>query len=485
LDFTRVFRDVEIKEIIGKKDTDVEITGVTSQSEETDSKTVFVAICGRKFDGHGKIPDAVSHGCQVIVCEEFDGSPDNYSVLIVENSRKALAVISSNLNGKPSKKLKIIGITGTNGKTTTAYMLYHILNENGIKCALIGTLGAVFENTEYTGYTTPEPVLLQYYLKKAVDNGYTHVIAEVSSQALEQERVFGINFELGVFLNLSLDHLDYHGNMKSYGEAKLKLFSMSGKTLANADSDYSLPFVSYKGTKTFSLFQPADFSAGEIAFSPNSGEFVFSCGKKSFRASVKSVGIYNIQNAVAAISSAVMLGISPEKAAESVRKFNGVPGRMEYVENPLGIGIYIDFAHTPDSLDKLLSAVRIRTHGKIILVFGCGGNRDGSKRAEMGKIAVCKADTVIVTSDNPRFESPEKIISDITDGIGNSNKLFVEPDRKKAIKFALIFAEKGDTVVLAGKGHEKYQEINGIKYPFDEREILISLIKEINPQNKE
>jgi len=294
---------------------------------------------------------------------------------------------------------------------------------------------------------------------------------EVSSQALYQERVFGMEFSLGVFTNLSVDHLDYHGDMLSYKDAKLKLFYQSEKRLANADSDYSAPFVSM--ANTYSVYGSSDFYAENVCVTVNGCSYDLFFDGKKIPVSLSVTGLFNVYNSLAAISSAIMLGIDAKKAADSVKKFDGVCGRMEKITVNAPFSVYIDFAHTPDGLLNLLISLRSFVKGKIILVFGCGGDRDRSKRPEMGRIAVGYADHVVITSDNPRSEDPKKIIEDIISGIPESNNYTVEADRKNAIKYALSIAKKDDAVILAGKGHEPYQEIKGVKYPFDEREIVI------------
>ncbi|MBO5298608.1 MAG: UDP-N-acetylmuramoyl-L-alanyl-D-glutamate--2,6-diaminopimelate ligase [Clostridia bacterium] len=453
----------------------IEISDVTSNLSSVRPGSVFVAVKGRNFDGHTVISKAVERGALCVVCQ--DDTVTDVCTVKVKDSRKALSVLCSNLNGRPSEKLTIIGITGTNGKTTTCHMLHRILSENGIRCGVIGTVESFRENDrgvvvkEQTGFTTPGPEILQPLFRKMYESGCTHVVMEVSSQALDQERVFGMDFSLGIFTNLSVDHLDYHGDMLSYKDAKLKLFYQSKNRLANADSDYSAPFVSM--AKTYSVYGSSDFYAENVCVTVNGCSYDLFCDGKKYPVSLSVTGLFNVYNSLAAISSAIMLGIDAKKAADSVKKFDGVCGRMEKIAVNAPFSVYIDFAHTPDGLLNLLISLRSFVKGKMILVFGCGGDRDRSKRPEMGRIAVGYADHVVITSDNPRSEDPKKIIEDIISGIPESNNYTVECDRKDAIKYALSIAKKDDAVILAGKGHEPYQEIKGVKYPFDEREIVI------------
>ncbi len=476
-----LLEDVEKKECLNLN-YNYDICDVTSELSDVRPGSAFIAVGGRNFDGHTAIEKAVEQGA---ICVVFDNDEyrfntehlgENVSAVRVSDSRKALSVMCSNINGNPSRKLSLIGVTGTNGKTTTCHMLRTVLSENGIRCGVIGTVEAQRENrrgvcvSEYTGYTTPRPEILQPILRRMVQNGCKYAVMEVSSQALAQERVYGMKFDLGVFTNLSVDHLDYHGDMLSYRASKLKLFAQSEQKLANCDSDYSAPFAA--SAKTYSIYGSSDFGAEYLSAGSLGSSYDFRYGTNRLPVELAVPGIFNVYNSLAALSSSVLLGIPAEDAVSAIRKFKGVCGRLEKVNTDAPFSVFIDFAHTPDGLLNLLVSVRTFVKGRIILVFGCGGNRDSSKRSEMGKIALQNADFSIVTSDNPRFESPEKIIADIVEGMSDKNKYTVEPDREAAIRLALSVAKKDDAVILAGKGHELYQEISGKKYPFDEREII-------------
>lgn len=470
-----VLRDVEYNGSLKLKE-DIEISNVTSEISDVHPGSIFVAVKGRSFDGHSVLSKAFDRGAVLSIVENGDHGFYGRTVT-VEDSRKALSLLCSNINGRPTEKLTLIGVTGTNGKTTTCHMLQRILSENGIRCGIIGTVEAFRENSrgvavrEQTGFTTPRPELLFPLLKRIYECGCTHAVMEVSSQALSQDRVFGIEFDLGVFTNLSVDHLDYHGDMQAYGEAKLKLFYQSRLKLANADSDYSSKFVSM--AKTYSVYDRSDFYADNVCITSCGSTYDLLTDNKKYSVSLSVTGLFNVYNSLAAVSSAIMLGVPTANAVDAVKTFDGVCGRLEKIPLDKPFSVYIDFAHTPDGLLNLLLCMRTFVKGKIILVFGCGGNRDRSKRSQMGKIAVENADTVVITSDNPRFEDPENIISDIVSDISENKNYITEINRETAIKSALSLAEKDDAVVLAGKGHEPYQEIKGMKYPFNEKEIVI------------
>ena len=378
----------------------------------------------------------------------------------------------------------MIGITGTNGKTSTAHLIAHILTENGIRCGILGTVGAKFgDRSENLSHTTPDSVTLHSILAKMVAEGITHVVMEVSSHALDQDRVFGINFKIGIFTNLSVDHLDYHKDMKSYARSKLKLFEMSEICIANKDSDFSEPFVKYKNGKkrvfTFSAHGDSDYKAENISVSADGNRFdvVKYNAITAMKVREKLCGFFNVYNTLAAIAAADILGLTENEISVPLSTFLSVKGRMETVETGLGFTVIIDYAHTPDGLGNVLSSIRLYCKCKILTVFGCGGDRDRSKRPLMGKVASSLSDFVVVTSDNPRGEDPENIITDILVGMKDKTNFAVISDRREAIRYALLKAGKNDIVLLAGKGHETYQIINGEKYHFDEREEIEKFLK--------
>ena len=464
---------------------EIEIENVTANITDVRKRSLFVAVKGLNFDGNEFVPEALEKGASAIITERSDiiGS-ENCPVICVENSRKALAYAASEFFGRPSEKLCMIGITGTNGKTSTAHLIAHILTENGIRCGILGTVGAKFgDRSENLSHTTPDSVTLHSILAKMVAEGITHVVMEVSSHALDQDRVFGINFKIGIFTNLSVDHLDYHKDMKSYARSKLKLFEMSEICIANKDSDFSEPFVKYKNGKkrvfTFSAHGDSDYKAENISVSADGNRFdvVKYNAITAMKVREKLCGFFNVYNTLAAIAAADILGLTENEISVPLSTFLSVKGRMETVETGLGFTVIIDYAHTPDGLGNVLSSIRLYCKCKILTVFGCGGDRDRSKRPLMGKVASSLSDFVVVTSDNPRGEDPENIITDILVGMKDKTNFAVISDRREAIRYALLKAGKNDIVLLAGKGHETYQIINGEKYHFDEREEIEKFLK--------
>ncbi len=480
----RLVEDAENKGLT-EKEAEIEILNITANVADVRDGSLFVAVKGLKFDGNDFIAKAVENGAVAVITERNDiDIAEHLPVITVENSRRALAFAASEFWGRPSEKLCIIGITGTNGKTTTAHILAHVLTENGIRCGVIGTVGTMFGGiSETLSHTTPDAVVLHGIFAKMVEAGITHVVMEVSSQALDQDRVYGIDFKVGLFTNLSVDHLDYHKDMKSYAQSKLKLFEMSEICIANRDSDFSEPFVTFKNGKnrvlTFSAHGDADYKAENIcvAADGNRYELVKSDNFTVLDVRQKLCGFFNVYNSLAAVAAADVLGVEMNKISLSLSSFLSVKGRMETFMTDRGFTVVIDYAHTPDGLGNVLSSIRLYCKGKILTVFGCGGDRDKSKRPLMGKIAEALSDFVVVTSDNPRNEDPEEIIKDILVGIKNSPKVVAVTDRREAIRYALEKAGENDIVLLAGKGHETYQIINGEKYHLDEREEIEKFLK--------
>ena len=480
----RLVKDAENKGLT-EKESEIEITNITANITDVRKGSLFVAVKGLNFDGNSFISDAVKNGASAVLTELEDvGNVENCPVITVENSRKALAFAASEFFGRPSEKLCMIGITGTNGKTSTAHMIAHILEENGIRCGVIGTVGTkIGDVSEPLSHTTPDAVTLHSILAKMLSEGITHVVMEVSSHALDQDRVFGINFKIGIFTNLSVDHLDYHKDMKSYAHSKLKLFEMSEICIANRDSDFAEPFVNFnKGNNrvlTFSAHGDSDYRAENISVTADGNRYdlVKSNTFTPVKIKQKLCGFFNVYNSLAAIAAADVLGIDEDKISSAVSTFLSVKGRMETVDTGLGFTVIIDYAHTPDGLGNVLSSVRLYCKGRILTVFGCGGDRDKSKRPLMGKVASALSDFVAVTSDNPRSEDPEKIIEDILVGMKGKTNFTAITDRREAIKYVLGMAEKNDIVLLAGKGHETYQIINGVKYHLDEREEIENFLK--------
>lgn len=469
-----LLQDVETKSVYT---FDPEITNVTDNSSKVRRQGLFVCIKGNSFDGHDFAQKAMDRGAVAVICERDIGIKNS---IIVEDSRKAYAQICSAFYSKAHKKLRMIAVTGTNGKTTTSYIIKKILESSGLKTGLIGTVNVTIGKERYPAdLTTPDPVDLHRYLMLMNIAGCDACVMEVSSQALEQERVYGINFDCAVFTNLSPEHLDYHKSMQNYARAKSKLFEMSKVSVINSDDEYApLMLRSSAGkTYTYGTDENADFRAEKICLSADGVDYSLSYKGKAYRVAFPGMGIFSVSNSLAAVSAASVLGVDIPKAIREAERFEGISGRMEKIDNSFGINIIIDYAHTPASLENAAKTLKEIYDGRLITVFGCGGDRDKDKRPMMGKIACENSDFVFITSDNPRTENPEMIINDILSGINTKNYYRIT-DRKLAIKSALYSAVKGDTVLIAGKGHEKYQIIGNQKIYFNEREIIRKLLED-------
>ena len=447
---------------------DCEVFNVTENIGAVTENSIFVAVKGSRNDGNGYIAAAFEKGA-VCVISEYEN--DNERVVKTDDSRLALSVLCSAFYSHSHRKMKIVGITGTNGKTTVCGYLSHILTTAGKKCATVGTLGVKGEaHFTDTGYTTPSPEILYKELDALVSSGCEYCVMEVSSQALQQKRVDPIHFELAVFTNLGTDHLDWHKTFENYVASKARLFSMCEKALINADDVNFRMLTENSGAEIFTFSAKdrfADFSAKDIRFSEKGTTFIFFDKKNIIPVSTENIGEISVYNILSAMSAAQITGIGVDALSEAVGALPAIRGRMQRIDYQ-GINIFIDFAHTPQALSLVLSALKEITRGKLICVFGCGGERDKSKRPVMGSVAVKNSDLLFITNDNPRNESPSAIIGDILSGIGNKRKVTVEENREKAIATALKKAKKGDTVLIAGKGHEEYQLIGSEKYYFSD-----------------
>ena len=455
----------------------LDISSVTDCSDGVTPGALFVALRGRRSDGHAYLNAAAARGALcAVVCAPVENAP--IPTFLVTDTREVFGRLCSNFYGNPSKDLILTGITGTNGKTSTAYMLDHCLRSCGISSALIGTVGtddgATFGRSTLT---TPAPDLLHRIFGRAKENGCTHTGMEVSSQSLDQSRTAGIDFELGVFTNLTVDHLDYHGSMQAYRDAKLKLFAQCRRFLVNGDSDYAAPFLAFNGAKSFSVTHKADFTAHRIRMTGNGVTYSQRSPLGSREVFLPVWGRFSVYNSLGALAAAELLGLDPDRCAAALASFPGVPGRMESVGENLPFRLLIDYAHTPDGLENVLRSLRETTVGRLILLFGCGGDRDAGKRPEMGRIASRFADYVIVTNDNPRSEDPQSIIDRILQGMQGSSYRVI-PDRTEAIRAAIRLAKASDTVLLAGKGHETSQILSDRTVHCDEREIARKILKE-------
>lgn len=469
-----LLQDVETKSVYTMNP---DITNISDDSRKIRSSGLFVCINGRKQDGHSFAQTAIDKGAQVVVCERDVGLKNS---VIVEDSRKAYAQICSAFYGAAHESMLMIGVTGTNGKTTTSYLIKKIFDDAGYKTGLIGTVNVVIGREKYPAdLTTPDPADLHRYIMLMKIAGCDVCIMEVSSQALHQQRVYGIKFDCSVYTNLSPEHLDYHKTMEEYAAAKSALFEMSKVSVINADDKYSMQMLGNAAGETFTYGAgPAcDFCADKIKMTADGVTYRLKHKNEDYHISFESLGVFSVYNSMAALSVAKIMGLNPIKAVRSVARFDGILGRMEKVENNFGLNIIIDYAHTPDSLTNVIETLKSIYSGRLITVFGCGGDRDKEKRPLMGEAACRLSDMVFVTSDNPRTENPDDIINDITRGLDKS-KFFKITDRKLAIKSALYSAKTGDTVLIAGKGHEKYQISGTQKIYFNEREIIRKLLED-------
>ena len=462
---------------------DKEINKINYDSRKVCDNDLFVCVKGYATDGHKYADKAISSGAKVIVLQD-DIDIENKDITIIKcsDTRKALALMGANYYDNPSNKMKIIGITGTNGKTTTAFMIKDILESAGKKVGLIGTIANyICGETIHTERTTPESLELQELFAHMVSKGVEYCVMEVSSHSLELDRVYGINFECGIFTNLTRDHLDFHKTFENYYGAKFKLFERSSIKLINTDDTYGMQVLddckklNAKDLYSFSLKSDSDYKAyDEVMGSRNIKFKVRLNNEEEFILGIP--GEYNIYNALGAIGVCHKLGISIEAIKEGIENAV-VPGRCERVgkEYNLPYEIIIDYAHTPDGLDNILKTAKAFTKGRLIAIFGCGGDRDKVKRPQMGKIGVNIADLSIITSDNPRSEDPMAIIEDIKAGLDKDNYIIIE-SRYDAIKKAIEMAEKDDVIVIAGKGHETYQILKDKTIHFDEREVVKEIL---------
>ena len=479
-----------------KGDLDVEITGLDRNSKNIKEGYLFVAIKGFSVDGHKFINDAIENGAKAILVEEGCDlkeikNIDNITIVMAKDTREALAITSANFYGNPSKKFKLIGVTGTKGKTTTTFMIKEILERAGKKVGLIGTI-AIYINgkkIQDSDRTTPESIELQQIFAKMVDEGVEVVVMEVSSQSLKLHRVTGCEFDYVVFTNFSEDHIspNEHPDMKDYFESKLKLFKMCKNGIVNTDDLHGTKIPGLfpdSNIVTYGIDNYANVLAKDITITNSYVDFKVKITDRNERVKTGIPGRFSVYNSLAAICVAQKFGVSPEVVKEALAQVR-VPGRSELVDNKREIPIMIDYAHSPESLENILQAVKSYTRGKVISVFGCGGDRDSGKRPIMGEISGRIADYTFITSDNPRTEDPQKIVDQIEEGIKKTKGNYkVIVDRTEAIKEAIKMATKRDIVVLAGKGHEPYQEINGVKHPFDERIIVREIIDQLEDEKK-
>ena len=473
-----------------KGSLDIEITGLDKDSRNIKEGSLFVAIKGFDADGHEYVESAIKQGAKAVLLQEgvetslLKSIPEDVTIIVAKDTRYALAICSCNFYGNPSRKFKLIGITGTKGKTTTSFMTKAILEKAGKKVGLIGTIATYIgdKKLEDSDRTTPESNKLQEIFAKMAEAGCDAVVMEVSSQSLKLHRVAGCDFDIGVFTNFSEDHISpkEHPDMEDYFNSKVQLFKMCKVGFINADNYYvaKLPkLVPDCEITTYGIDNFCNVLAKDITITNSYVDFKVKIGIKNERIKTCIPGRFSVYNSLAAICIAEKLGANVEQIKEALEEVR-VPGRSELVNNKKELTIMIDYAHSPESLENILNAVKSYTRGRVISVFGCGGDRDSTKRPIMGEISGRIADFTIITSDNPRTEDPEKIVSQIEEGIKKTKgKYICIVDRVEAIREAIKMADKKDIILLAGKGHEPYQEINGVKYPFDERIIVNDIIE--------
>lgn len=464
-----------------KGDASIDISGIAYDSRSVSKGCVFVCIKGYSTDGHDYINDAIRRGAVAVVVQQDTEVPEGITLIKAEDTRHALAFMSRAFFGYPSKNIKLIGVTGTNGKTTTTYLIKSILEVSGFSTALLGTISNIVGGKAVeASRTTPESYDLQQMLKEMADVKTDYCIMEVSSHSLELKRVAGCTFNVGIYTNLTRDHLDFHGTFENYLKAKMKLFDISKTAAVNIDDEYSSEVL--KGIKipviSYSVDGGSDVRAVDVEITSKDSRFTLIYMDKMIPVVLPLPGRFNVYNALAAACACLAEGISLENIKMGLECCMGIPGRSEVIDSGRGFTIIIDYAHTPDGLENILNTVKEYAQGRIITIFGCGGDRDKTKRPLMGETAGTLSDICIVTSDNPRSEEPMAIIEDILPGVKNSSSNYrVIVDRKEAIKTAISIAQKGDVVVIAGKGHETYQILKDRTIHFDEREIVADILK--------
>ena len=474
---TEVLKNIKPLQLIGSDK--IEITGINIDSRKIENGHLFVAIKGTQVDGHKFIPKAIELGAKAILCEDIpDEKVEGVTYIQVESTDDAVGKAATMFYGDPSKKLKLVGVTGTNGKTTIATLLYNMFRKFGYKAGLLSTVCNYIDDEPVPAdHTTPDPIELNELLSRMVAAGCEYAFMECSSHAIHQKRIGGLKFAGGLFTNLTRDHLDYHKTFENYRDAKKAFFDGLSKdafAITNADDKNGMVMVqNTKATvKTYSTRQMADFRA-KLLECHFEGMYLEIDNRE---VGVQFIGKFNVSNLLAVYGAAVMLGKKPEDILVALSTLKSVNGRLEPIHSPEGYTAVVDYAHTPDALENVLNAIHevLNGSGHVITVCGAGGNRDKGKRPLMAQEAVKQSDKVIITSDNPRFEEPQDIINDMEAGLNaqQMKKVLTIVDRKEAIRTACMLAQKGDVILVAGKGHENYQEIKGVKHHFDDHEVL-------------
>lgn len=479
---TEVFKNVNVLEYIGA--TDIHVTGINIDSRLVKKGDLFVAVCGTQTDGHQYIPMAIKQGAAAIACQMIpEDRPAGVTFVKLADTEDAIGKIATEYYGNPTKQLKLVGVTGTNGKTTVATLLYELFTALGFKCGLCSTVcNYIGDCAIPADHTTPDPITLNKLLSEMVSQGCTYAFMECSSHAIHQKRIGGLNFTGGIFTNLTRDHLDYHKTFENYRNAKKAFFDGLGTdafAITNLDDKNGMVMVQNTKAvvKTYSQLRSADFHAKILEMTFEGMELDIN----GIDVHVPLVGKFNVSNLLAIYGAAVMLGREPREILTVLSSLRSVSGRFEALHSPKGFTAIVDYAHTPDALVNVLNAIDeiLCKKGEVITVCGAGGNRDKGKRPQMAYEAARLSDKVIITSDNPRFEEPQDIINDMLTGLKEDQKSKVVSivDRRDAIRMACMLAKKGDVILVAGKGHENYQEIKGVKHHFDDKEVLREIFK--------
>jgi UDP-N-acetylmuramoyl-L-alanyl-D-glutamate--2,6-diaminopimelate ligase len=478
-----VVKTVDSLTVVGRLDQ--EITGITYDSRRVMPGHIFVAMRGERTDGHRFVEAAIDRGAAAIVLERDTSFNPRATRIKVSDARRSMARASAQFYHHPSQNLKVVGITGTNGKTTTAFMVRAIMEAAGIPCGLLGTVQyQIGQRVIPAERTTPESVEIQEMMSEMLRVGCGGVSMEVSSHALDQSRVAEVDFDVALFTNLSQDHLDYHGTMEDYFESKVRLFSAlgtvrkAGRAVVNADDAYGRELIERLGgdhaVVSYGVSSAAIIRAEDVCVSAEGSSFAVHTPRGSISVSLPLIGRYNVSNALAAIGASYALGIDLPTAESALAQFRAVPGRIEKLDIPENFKIFVDYAHTAEALRNVLSTLAELTRGRVIVVFGCGGDRDQGKRKPMGQVACELADYSILTTDNPRTEDPREILKQVEESFTSTGcgRYQVLEDRREAIERALDIARPGDTVLIAGKGHETYQEFADTVVPFSDRQVV-------------
>lgn len=476
-----ILYNVSLQKVIGS--TDVNVSAITFDSREANEDNVFVAVKGFSSDGHDYINKAIEQGCSNIVCERIEAEIAGINYFQVESSSYALGVMSSNFYDEPSNDLFLIGITGTNGKTTTTTLLHKLFSNLGHKTGLISTvINKIGEENIPSTHTTPDPVTLNRLLREMADAGCDYCFMEVSSHAIHQNRIAGLTFKGGAFTNITHEHLDYHNTFKEYIDVKKAFFDILPKSafaIVNSDDKNGKIMLQNSAAKhfTYALKSPADYKT-KVLENQFSGLVLSIEGTELW---TKLIGDFNAYNLLLVFAISQLLEQDKTEVLTEMSQLESVDGRFQYIQSPTGVTAIVDYAHTPDALENVLKTIKnIRTGNEVVTtIVGCGGDRDKTKRPKMAEIACELSDKVVITSDNPRTENPDTIIEDMMKGVGGQHfkKTLSITNRKEAIKSACIQAESGDIILIAGKGHEKYQDINGVKHHFDDMETVLELLK--------